>query len=305
MGEASGWLNRWINVAPDDWYPRYLAGALFEYLNEASLAAVDFDFVRRTRPADEAIRVRTGLMLSLSGLDCNRAMSYLEPYRGDHPEDVDVVVAVARCQRMQQHGVEAEALLRPVVAAHPDAADAVLMLAMVESDRGDDRAALELLRGLEPLVQAVALRGHGGACAAGAGGQPRAYPERLQVIFMLSATILSRLGRTEEAKHYVAEADQIDKLGQELTKALDDYHHDPHDIAVLEKVGMLNLKLGMPDDGTAALQLAVQEVQRPNRPPGAASITKAATTPELRRQAERHRQFVGSAPPSSLKLQGP
>ncbi|HVS40356.1 MAG TPA: tetratricopeptide repeat protein [Gemmataceae bacterium] len=306
MAEAIGLCNRWVELAPDDWYPRLWRGALYEYMNQASLAAVDFDFVRQKRPADEAIRVRTGLMLSLSGLDYNRALSYLEPYRRDHPEDMDVVVAVARCQRMQQHFAEAEALLKPIVAAHPDAVDALLTLALVESDRGDDQAALGLLQRLEPLVR----RSHSAAPLARLRRLEPVVdrvdaPKRSKDVFTLFGTVLSRLGRTEEAKLYLAEADKIDKLSQELTIALDDYHRKPQDVAVMEKVGTLSLRVGMVEEGAGVLERLLQ--MKPDDLAAHQALAEyygSSDDPELRRLAEPHRRFLGTAAPSAV-LQGP
>ena len=165
-------------------------------------------------------------MMSRSGLDCNTALNYLEPYNRAHPQDVDVVVAMARCRRILGQTAEAEALLQPVVAAHPDDIEALLALALVESDRGDDLAALEHLHRLEPLVQ----QSHAPSLL------PRLrrlepvlnhvdVPDRKHIVFTLLATILARLKRTEESGHYLAEADQLEQLMDELTKDAQDFGH--------------------------------------------------------------------------------
>ncbi|HVS35463.1 MAG TPA: tetratricopeptide repeat protein [Gemmataceae bacterium] len=306
LADANAWLNRWIGRAPDDWYPRLWRGAIFEYMNEAGPALADFEFARQKRPQDEEIRMRVGLMLARSGLDCSTALQYLEPYSQTHPEDVDVVVALARCHRVLQQPAEAEALLRPVVAAHPDNVDALLTLALVESDHGDDAGALEQLRRLDPLVRqsrppsllprlrrAAPVLNHVD------------MPERKRVVFGLFVTILGRMERTEEAKKYLAEVDRLDAMMKELDQCSKQFQQNPQDVAALDKVGTLYLQVGMPEEGAAVLERVLK--MKPDdlaAHRALAEYYESSDDPEMRRQADQHRRFVEAAPPSS-NLQGP
>ncbi|HVS39814.1 MAG TPA: tetratricopeptide repeat protein [Gemmataceae bacterium] len=260
LDEANGWLNRWIAAAPDDWYGRLWRGALFEFTNNPGPAAGDFEFVCAKRPSDEAIRLRLGVMLSFTGSDCSKALRYLEPYHRDHPESAEAAVAVARCRRLQVQLEQAAALLKPVLNAHPDDIDALLLMAQVAADGGDDRSALDYLHRLKPLIQ----RSHSAAFL----GRLRRLepvvnhldaPDRMHHVYLLTATILGRMGRTEEAKQYLADVDQIDGLQKDIAKAVDACNRNPRDLAALENAGMLYLKVGMPDDAIDALERVVKE----------------------------------------------
>ena len=199
------------------------------------------------------------------------------------------------------------ALLRPLVAAHPSDVDAVFTLALVEADRGDDVAALDLLQRLEPLVR----QSHTQASLA---RLARLEPppdhldaaERRRVVLMLTATALGRLGRTAEARQCVAEADKIEQTYQELAEAVRAYRQRPQDLAALEKAGLLYLKVGMPDDGTAALERVLEENPQDLAAHRAlAELYESSDDPELRRRAEPHRRLVGPPPTPPPGARGP
>ncbi|MBV9303802.1 MAG: tetratricopeptide repeat protein [Acidobacteriaceae bacterium] len=64
------------------------------------------------------------------------------------PKDVDSMVMLGRLDKLLGNSVDAEAAFRKVLAADPDNEDAITGLAGVYSDRGDARAASELLEKL-------------------------------------------------------------------------------------------------------------------------------------------------------------
>lgn len=64
------------------------------------------------------------------------------------PKDTDSLVWLGRLQRIAENSVEAEAAFKKVLAMDPDNEDAITGLASVYSDRGDSRAASELLEKL-------------------------------------------------------------------------------------------------------------------------------------------------------------
>jgi len=212
LNDANAWLNTWVDHAPDDWYARLWRGALFEYLSRPNFAIADFEFVLKKRPADEEVRKRLGLMLVQSGYNYEEALKYLEPYRRNHPEDADVLVGIARCRRALGQSEAAEAPLRQALADHPDHVDALLTLALIESDRGDDLEALKELRRLAPLAR----QDHE---AEGLERLRRLEPtpnhtdvsHRTRTVLNLTATVLGRLGRDEEARRYQAETERLTK----------------------------------------------------------------------------------------------
>ncbi|HVS35461.1 MAG TPA: tetratricopeptide repeat protein [Gemmataceae bacterium] len=302
LDEATGWLNRWINRDPDDWYPHLWRGAIFEYLLQPKLAVSDFEFVVHKRPADELARLHFSLTTVLSGYDYKEALQYLEPYSQAHPDDLDALVAVARCRRMLGQADAAEALLRPVVAAHPDQADALLTLAMVQSDRGRDAEVLDTLHRLE----SAARRRDGEASLARLRRLEPVWnnmdpPERLRIVYTLEAATYERLGNTENAARCRTEADRIRTGMTDLATAIKEHHERPRDAAVLHRIGMLYMQLGMPEQGAEALERALAEnSDDPAAHLALAEYYETRDDPEARRLAALHRQLAGGP-----KAQGP
>ena len=298
LTEANAWLNAWVDLAPDDWYPRLWRGALFAYTGHANLAVADFDCVLKKRPGDEEVRKRLGLALTESGYDYAAALKYLESYRRRSQDDADALVGIAQCQRSLGRPEEAEAVLRPVVAAHADHVDALLTLALAESDRGDDRDALQQLRRLEPLARQYhepeeleRLRRLEPA------PDHADISHRTRTVLNLLATVLRRLGRIDEARRYEAEVEQAAADYEELKKALAENSERPHDGACLDRVGVLYLKIGMTDAGKACLEQALRvNPDDPVAHRALADYYAGRDDPDSRRLAAEHRRLAGSAP---------
>ncbi|MBV9760009.1 MAG: tetratricopeptide repeat protein [Acidobacteriaceae bacterium] len=76
------------------------------------------------------------------------------------PKDTESLVWLGRLQRIAENSVDAEAAFKKVLAMDPDNEDAITGLASVYSDRGDSRAASELLEKLtkkNPSARAYAI----------------------------------------------------------------------------------------------------------------------------------------------------
>ncbi len=298
LNDANARLNAWVERDPDDWYAHFWRGALFEYLSKANLAVADFECALQKRPADPKVRMRLGLALVQSGYDYDKALQYLESYRRGRPDDADVLVGIAQCRRALRQPEEARALLRQVVAAHPDHADALLTLALVEVDRGDDPAALEWLQRLEPLAR----RSHEPEDLARLRRLEPA-PDHADVTHLMRATfnlfaaVLGRLGRNEEARRYEREAEQVAEEFEDLKKTLRERDERPRDVAVLDKLGALYLRLGMADEGVVVLKRVLRDkADDPQAHRALADYYAGRDDPESRRLAEEHRRLAGAAP---------
>ncbi len=235
-------------------------------------------------------------MLVQSGYDYKKALQYLESCPRGGPDDADVLVGIAQCRRALGRSDAAEALLRQVAAAHPDHADALLTLALVEVDRGDDPAALTWLRGLEPLVR----RSHEPEDLA---RLRRLDPtpdhadvsHLMRATFNLFAAVLGRLGRNEESRRYEREAEQAATEFEDLKKTLRERDQRPRDVAVLDKLGALYLRLGMDAEGVVVLKRVLREkADDPQAHRALADYYAGRDDPESRRLAEEHRRLAGA-----------
>ena len=280
LDEANGWLNQWVERAPDDWYPHLWRGALFEYNAKANYALADYQFVLKKKPGDEEIRRLLGLMLVQSGYDFETALRYLESYQRGHPDNADVLVGIARCQRALQQPEAAQTLLAQVVAAHPDDYDALLTLAEIKADHGDDLEALRLLRQAEPLArQYHEMDDLKRLSRLDPPPNHADASHRTRAVLNLRGSVLERLGRDAEAQRCRAEVEQIAADSTDLQNTLRERKQRPHDLVVLHHLCDLYLRLGLtelresclrkilhekPDDQTArrALAEASQEAQK-------------------------------------------
>src|SRR5208283_4347769 len=145
------WLNVWLRKYPDDWYAHYWRGAVYQHNIQPELALADYKDVLQAQPQEAGARLRLGLMLAASGFDFEEALGHLEIYAQDHPDDPDLLVGLARCQRGLHNHEEAQNLLEKVLQSHPDHVDALFLLALVEQETSRNEKALEVLKHLEPL----------------------------------------------------------------------------------------------------------------------------------------------------------
>src|SRR6266542_1667747 len=71
---ANSYLDAWVQLDPDDWYPRLWRGALFQHTGKADLAVADYQRVLQARPGDVQVKKHLGLMLVQSGHDYQEAL---------------------------------------------------------------------------------------------------------------------------------------------------------------------------------------------------------------------------------------
>jgi tetratricopeptide (TPR) repeat protein len=250
LEEAEVRLDRWIQSSPDDWYAYLWRGTLFQYLDRPMRAVDDYEHALRCRPDSADIRYRLGLALASSGSDFRRALPYLEEHRREHPDDPDTLVGIARCLRVSEPPETARPLLLSVVAAHPDHADALLTLALLESDLENPTEALRRARRLESL---------GGSPAGEETFQKllrlapiaanTSIPTRLRTVRHLLATVLRKLGQEKEAQIQERKLEQLVADAKELRVLLAENDKNPQDTATWHKLGAVYFRLGMTVDG--------------------------------------------------------
>jgi Tfp pilus assembly protein PilF len=293
MPEAGAWLDHWVQQHPDDWYARLWRAAFYQHTGLSHLAVAEYETALRLRPEDPEIHQRLGLMLTHSGIDYPRALQLLQEHLREHPDDPDSLVAVARCRRVLQQPQEAQGILERVVGAHPEHADALLALALVELDRNDQAGALKYLRRLEPLIW----RGRGEEALARLRRlEPIATDavssRQIQTVLHLLASTLRRAGYPDEARAYTQKLLQFEADVQALKVAVQEQQSKRADPALLDRIGDLYLRVGMGPEAESYFLQALRYAPNDQRAHRALAEYYAARSqdPECRRRAELHRR---------------
>src|SRR5262245_8839755 len=291
---AASWLDAWVALDPDDWYPRLWRGAVYQHGGKPDLAVADYRRGLGARPQDARVKKCLGVVLAQSGLDYEQARQLLTDYLPDHPDDVDALTALARCRRALEGPDAARDALRQVVAANPQHYDALLALARVEMDREDDEEALKKLKRLEALAvrpdrrEALRRLWRLDPVANNADGA-----DRLNTVLQLTATALRRLGRTAEAEDYERRLEQHKADLAELARAMGESGKGPPDGDLFSRIGTLSMRVGRGEDGERWLQRALQENSDDRRAHQAlADYYQARPDPDAQRLAEQHRRMA-------------
>ncbi len=291
---ANAWLNAWVERRPDDWYAHFWRGAFFEYQNKPNLAVADFQLVRGKRPQDEEVRLHLGLMLVQSGYNYEETLGYLESYHQRHPGDADARVALATCRRSLGQWESARSLLDSVIADHPHHEGAILGLAMLALDRGDDDEALTWLRRLEPL----AYQSHYEENLDRLGRlQPvpdnMNVPDQLRQVFHLLAKVLRRKGCHSEAEGYERRATQLRADSNALSQVMEEQKRLPPDVDRMYRIGLLFLRLEMGEDGAYWLGRVLEERPGDRRAHEAlAKYYASRKDPESQQRAREHARLA-------------
>jgi len=296
LTEAVTWLDRWVKSYPDDWYAYLCRGTLSQHLERPARAVADYERVLRWKPDSADVKQRLGLALVQGGSDYQQALRYLEDHRQSHPDDPDTLVGIARCRSVLNQPEAARALLQAVLATHPENADALLALALVELDLDNPSQALYWLRRLEPLSESARsdemfhklLRLE-------PVGSNTTTPTRLQTSYQLLATVLRRLGQEKEAQAYEHKLQQLAADVDELRTAIEANTKDPRDVAVWPKLATCYLRVGMKDNAALWFLRVLQNNPHDRRAHRMlADYYRGRPGPESQRKAEQHRRLAGS-----------
>jgi tetratricopeptide (TPR) repeat protein len=236
-----------------------LRGTVWQHTDRPERAAADYMRVLRAKPDSADVKHRVGLALAQSGSDYPRALEYLEEHRRHHPDDPDVLVGIARCRSVLNQPAAARPILQAVLAAHPDHAEALLALALVEADLGDDAAALRCVERLAPLAAAPPVEQ---ALQKLWRLEPvldsRSIPSRLQSVYQLQASVRRRLGQEKEARAYEEKLKRHDAAVAELVSVAARHAENPNDVALWRRMGELNLRVGLRDSGVYWLRRVLE-----------------------------------------------
>lgn len=138
-------LSRWIDVTPDSPTPFHWRGWVQERMNQPMLAMRDYERALELGPDLAEVRLHVAELL-LQGYKLDEALSQLEQLRAQFSERADVLALLGRCRLLQNEPGEARRLMETAVKRLPDDVPLLLALARLDLQERQPAAAEERLR---------------------------------------------------------------------------------------------------------------------------------------------------------------
>jgi predicted Zn-dependent protease len=265
LADATTYLNAWLVQEPnnDDAWVR--KGWIAEHLLEFPAALEAYGKALEISPERDNVRLRIGEILVQKNRPAE-ALSHLQQVHRRRPQDPDVVVPLARCQRQLGKLEDAERLLSEVLDAYPHHSLALSEQGMVSLAANKPKQAEELLR------RAI-----------------QYGPQDRQVLYNLYQC-LEQIDKKEEAAKIQARLQKMEDDLIRMTKIMQDVLKRPHDAALRCEVGQIFLRNGFKDDGLHWLSTALQE--DPNHQPTHQTLAEYFDQRGDKELAEKHRSFA-------------
>ncbi|MER3440719.1 MAG: hypothetical protein C4296_05015 [Gemmataceae bacterium] len=244
LNEAALCLNKWVELAPEDWVPRYWRAMTLERGHRRGEAAEDYLFVLDKRPDHAQARLRLAEILRQQGRGFKKkgyeeAEEHYRKYLEQHPQDAEALVGLARCLREQARFDEARTCLTTVLQQQPDHALANMVLGQIEFDT--DLSPAGARRALSYFLAAE-----------------KQIPWELDVAYGLQR-VYYRLGDKEQAEAYRRKVEQLmhdQKMLNHLTGALIDKQKDA---GLRYEIGLIFMRSGQEFEGLRWLLTALQD----------------------------------------------
>src|SRR5262249_19709633 len=218
LGEARRLLDLWLKNRPDDFDALVRRGWVAERLSDYETAQSLYAQAVALRPASDSIRLRLAEFMLMK--EPKEALEHLHYLRQRQPDNLDVALALARCQRQLGEFEEARQLLDDLLAERSRNPGALSERGLLALETRDWDTSEKLLR--EAVAQ---------------------DPHDLQIAYNF-CLCLERLGKQEEAQHYLT---KINTIKAELKRVSDLVHGvmvKPHDPSLRHEVGMSFLRIG-------------------------------------------------------------
>jgi tetratricopeptide (TPR) repeat protein len=122
--KAGFYIQRWLDLEPDNPQPTFLRGFIFEYMSLRQEAASMFRRVLELDPEHDEARLHLSTQL-LDLLRGGEAIPHLEYLQARRPENLRVPILIAQCKDQIGQHAEAEAILDEVLVHSPDFAPAL------------------------------------------------------------------------------------------------------------------------------------------------------------------------------------
>ena len=125
-GAALVCLDRWLELEPRTARALHWRGRTLERLHQMDKAIADFQQALELDPRRWGCRLRLSRLL-LDRHNAEEALPHLEELQRGHPDDPEVLVALAQCRQLQGEELQALQLLDQTLASHPNFFDALVL----------------------------------------------------------------------------------------------------------------------------------------------------------------------------------
>jgi tetratricopeptide (TPR) repeat protein len=236
LPEARGCLNRWLQLQPENPQALCLRGQLQLDYEHAQPEAVE-SYRRAVQLDPEHEEARVGLATALlQTKKYAEAVEHLEYLRRCQPDNLRVQVGLAECRRSLGDAGAALRQVEPVLAQHPQYAQALALRGQLALDADQSEEAESWLR--QSLAQ-----------------DPRDYQANYNLILCLY-----RNGKGDEA---LRREEVLKRRDEDLKRFSEVVTHDmaqrPHDPALHTTLGQLLLRSGYEEEGVRWLQSALRQ----------------------------------------------
>lgn len=246
MAEAHALASGWIERTPHDWLPRVRRGEIRARFSLHSQARDDYEAALAIEPAATAAHAGLGTLLVRHLGEAAAAEPHLLAALAARPDDAECLAALAEARLRTARPDEAREVLARVLGAHPDDPAALRLGAMLDLDDGRAVEAVAALRRADAAapgdIQTLAVLSRALALA-GDSDEARAVDARLAAVrheaeslepllkdvlrrpedadlrFRIGATLV-RMGRTADARHWLASAMAFDPGHEAAAAAL-------------------------------------------------------------------------------------
>jgi tetratricopeptide (TPR) repeat protein len=265
----------WTTRFPDSWHARFWHGRALEQGLRLDLAAEAYEQVLEQKPDHLEAHQRLGQILLGRGR-YPEALSHLETYLRQRPEDPAVLLALARCQRSLRPPAEMSETLDRLFALPGEHPDGWSLRGQLELNAGHPSEALSWL---EKAVERI--------------------PHDPEVNLAL-ATTLHQLWRVAEAKRYEQRHREIERDLRRVDDLTKEILAQPRDVSLRHEAGTTLVRLGQDSQAIRwfVSALLLQPTHQPTRQALAGCIQRlgdpkltAAFRPLLADPLERKEQL--------------
>jgi Tfp pilus assembly protein PilF len=264
LAEARVLLDLWLKKRPDDFDALVRRGWVAERLSDHDTAQSVYAQAVALRPDSDSIRLRLAEIILVK--EPKAALEHLHYLRQRQPDNPDVALVLARCQRQLGEFEEARQLLDDLLAKQARNPRALSERGLLALETKDWDRSEKLLR------QAVAQD-----------------PHDLQINYNLYLC-LERLGKKEQAQEYLTKTNEIKADLKRISDLVHDVMVKPHDPSLRHEVGMMFLRLGFPEEGLRWLGTALKE--DPGYRPTHKALVEYYERTDMKDLAAPHRQLL-------------
>ena len=225
-------LTRWLELEPDNAWALEWHGRMEQLVDDPAAAARDFGRAVELQP--DRYEARYQLVESLlSQSTAREALPHVEDLRLRYPDRADVLVALARCRDLEGQPAEARRLVRDVLAAHAEHAQALALRGKLDLEA---RRPVEAEKWLRRAAEAD--------------------PGNLAALRDLHRCLEQQPGRERDAARALARRAETEKERKRLEQLLRSEAGGP---AVFLEGGRLALRTGREKLGLRWLHLALEQ----------------------------------------------